>query len=246
MKGLAYKETTCRFGGSRGRPPALECFSLECPPGEITCLLGPNGAGKSTALAAAAGLIPIREGSITYGDEPVSQKTPPREMGFLPQTSAFPGVLTVGEILDFSFDVKRVPRADRDRDRELFGLADKTAQAAGTLSSGWIRRLGLAVALLRPSPLLLLDEPFVGLDLAILDAVVAELIDRARAGATVVLSSHDFEIVDQLRPRLAVLVEGRLVQATSRGRLSNEGSRSLYRRALGRPNEEERLEHAAG
>lgn len=254
MSALEYSEATCRFrasGRNRKRPAALDRFSLRCPPEEITCLLGPNGAGKSTALAAAAGLIPLQEGSIAYAGRPVGLGAPAREMGYLPQTSSFPAVLTVGEILAFSFAVKGSSPAERDRTIDLFGLGDKIGEAAGTLSSGWTRRLGLAVALLPGSTLLLLDEPFVGLDLAVLDAVVEELLVRAEAGATVVLSSHDFEIVDLLRPRIAVLSEGRVLEeggAGASGKARGEGSRALYRRALETSNpgnERETLTYAA-
>lgn len=227
---LVYTDVTCRFGRSRAKAAALERFSLSAVPGQITCLVGPNGAGKSTALAAAAGLLLVREGSIEYEGRRVSLATPPRPMGYLPQTSALPNALKVGEVLDFAFAVRGTTEQNRREVLELFGLDDKLPQPIGTLSSGWTRRLGLAVALIPDSRLLLLDEPFVGLDLNVLDSLVEHLSRLANHGATIVLSSHDFEIIDRLRAHIAILDEGRLVEARAPART---GSRAVYRRALG-------------
>ncbi len=193
---LVYSGVTCRFDAAQGRRAALECFSIRAAPGEITCLVGPNGAGKSTALAAAAALLQIQEGSIEYRGGSVRLGIPPGQMGYLPQTSTLPRALTVGEVLDFSFAVRGTNERDRRAIRDLFGLDARLHEPVGTLSSGWTRRLGLAVALIPESRLLLLDEPFVGLDLRVLDSLVDYLDRCAKEGATVVLSSHDFEIID--------------------------------------------------
>lgn len=228
---LRFDEATCRFviGRSRART-ALERFSLHAAPFEATCLVGPNGAGKSTALAAAAGLLPLASGSITYRDQSVDPAAAIPGAGYLPQHSRFPGALRVGEVLDFAFDIRATPEAGRREIRALTGLDDKIDQTAGTLSTGWVRRLGLAVALAPPLDLLMLDEPFVGLDLAFLDALVAYLEARVANGTTLLFASHDFDVVDALRARVAVLREGRLVSESSGA--PREGSRQFYRRGL--------------
>jgi ABC-type multidrug transport system ATPase subunit len=241
---LIYTDVTCRFGRSRAhraKRAALERFSLRAPSGQVTCLVGPNGAGKSTALAAAAGLVLFGEGSIEYGGRPVQLATPPRPMGYLPQTSEMPSTLRVGEVLEFALAVRRTVEPDRRDVLDRFELHDKLAEPVGTLSSGWARRLGLAVALIPHSRLLLLDEPFVGLDLRVLDALVEHLSRLASDGATVVLSSHDFEIIDRLRAGVAILDEGRLVNVRAP---MGSGSRAFYRRTLGANEEEASREYA--
>lgn len=227
--GLVYAGVTCHFETRRTQVAALDAFSLECPLGEITCLLGPNGAGKTTALAVAAGLLPSASGSVAFGGAAVTPTSPPSRMGYLPQQSGFPGVLSVMEVLDLGFSVRRTPTPARAEIVSLTGLGAVLDQEVGTLSSGWVRRLGLGVAIAPPSELLLLDEPFVGLDLDVLDPLLDHLRARAEKGTAVILSSHDFELVDQLDPRVAVLAEGKL-QGVARAGV--KGSRRLYRSML--------------
>ncbi len=150
----------------------------------MACLLGPNGAGKTTALSTAAGLLAADDGTVQFAGQPVAPNAPPRLMGYLPQQSSFPPVLTAREVVDFSFSARRTPASSRQEILSLTGVERVLDETVGTLSSGWIRRLGLAVALAPPSGLLLLDEPFVGLDLDILDSIVAHLKNPRARDAT--------------------------------------------------------------
>jgi ABC-2 type transport system ATP-binding protein len=226
---LSFESVSCLLGLRRATVAALQDFSLRCEAGEAMCLIGPNGAGKSTALALAAGLLPATSGRITFDDSPVSSLAPPRRVGYLPQVSSFPLRLTVGEVLEFTAAARGTGAAALRRSLVSSGFEPLRGQAVGALSSGWLRRLGLAVALMPPSDLLLLDEPFVGLDLETLDAIVEEIGRRVAHGVTVLLCSHDFEVVDRLGGRVAVLDEGRLLEATAIG---EAGARAVYRRAL--------------
>lgn len=226
---LVYEAVSCRRGRRRSEVAALHDFSLGCAAGEAICLVGPNGAGKSTALALAAGLLPAAVGRITFADREVSPAVPPRRFGYLPQVSSFPARLTVAEVLELTAAARG---AGAEALRAAFctaGFEPLRDRSIGSLSSGWLRRLGLAVALMPPADLLLLDEPFVGLDLDTLDGLVDELRRRVAQGATVLLCSHDFEVVDRLGARVAVLDEGRLLAVTEDG---GGCARSVYRRAL--------------
>jgi len=228
---LIYSDVTCRVDRRRKRA-ALDGFTFECLPGEVTCLLGPNGAGKTTALSTAAGLLSADDGTVQFAGQPVGPKAPPRLMGYLPQQSSFPAVLTAREVVDFSFSARRTSALSRQEILSLTGVERVLDETVGTQSSGWVRRLGLAVALAPPSGLLLLDEPFVGLDLDILDSIIAHLKRLAAEGKTVVLSTHDFEIVDKLGARVAVLEEGKLRGTGGAGTL---GARAFYRSILSAP-----------
>jgi len=208
---------------------ALRDFSVGCAPASINCMMGPNGAGKSTALALAAGLADSDSGSIRFADRQVSSATPPAALGYLPQASAFPGALTVAEVLDFAFGLRGTSGQDREAVMQVAGLGAVLTKTTKTLSSGWARRLGLAVALAPPTDLLLLDEPFVGLDLETLDRIAGYVEERCRQGATVLLASHDYETVDRLDPRIMVLSEGRLLGEVDPG---GPGARAGYRQVV--------------
>lgn len=225
--GLLFDAVSYRFRSPRRGGDALTELDLRCAPSSITCMVGPNGAGKSTALALAAGLIGTSRGRIRFSGTPVTPTRPPAALGYLPQASAFPAPLTVAEVLDFALSVRGTSPSDRDAVLEVTGLEAALGKRAGALSSGWSRRLGLAVALAPPTDLLLLDEPFVGLDLETLDRVVEYLEARRRDGATVLMASHDYETVDRLAPRVVVLSEGRVLGEVAAGQL---GSREGYRR----------------
>lgn len=222
--GLRFDGVSRRFG----HVWALRKLSLQCPAAAVTCLIGPNGAGKSTALALAAGLLPVTAGRMTHARD----GTPSRDLsvGYLPQTSVFPSVLRVSEVFEFALRALGSPDDTKSEIASLSGLDAVLHQQVGELSGGWVRRLGLACALLPQTGLVILDEPFVGLDPETLDRLVAHLDHRVARGDVVLLSTHDFEAVDRLRPQLAVLDEGRLVGTGAAGETS---ARALYRAALG-------------
>ena len=233
--GLHFAGTGRRFGDH----VALQDLELHCPPGALTCLVGPNGAGKSTALALAAGLLPPTAGAVLFDEILVRPEVPPETTGYLPQRSAFHSSFKVGEVLEFTL-AARVARTDEHRRTlEVTGLGEVLGRFVGELSGGWVRRLGLASALLGSPALLLLDEPFVGLDPETHDRLLRHLQERLDAGSTIVMASHDFEVLDPFGPNVAVLDEGRLrliatVSPEDTG-VGGQGhsSRGIYRRALG-------------
>lgn len=228
--GLQFEAVCYRFlSSTRAVADALHEFSADCAPVSINCMMGPNGAGKSTALALAAGLVDSASGYIRFDDSLVSSATPPVALGYLPQASAFPGALTVAEVLDFTFALRGTTAQDREVVMQVAALSEVLTKATRTLSSGWARRLGLAVALAPPTDLLLLDEPFVGLDLETLDRVAGYIEERCRQGATILLASHDYETVDRLDPRIMVLNEGRLLGEADPG---GPGARAVYRQIV--------------
>jgi len=195
----------------------------------MTSLIGPNGAGKSTALALAAGLLAPGFGEIRLNNKSIHPKSPPASTGYLPQNSTFHPLLRVEEVLELTIAARQVGLEAQRKALEVTGLSDVLDRPVGELSGGWVRRLGLMTALAGAPDLLLLDEPFIGLDPETHDRVMAHLRGRIDSGAIVVVASHDFEALDQLTPKVAVLDEGRLRTTTLPG---SGPSRSLYRQAL--------------
>lgn len=242
--GLRFSKAGRRFGDH----VALDDLELDCPAGALTCIVGPNGAGKSTALALAAGLLTPTAGAVHFEGSLVRPELPPETTGYLPQRSAFHPSFTVAEVVDFTVAARAAAGNERRLALEATGLAEVLSRFVGELSGGWVRRLGLLSALLGSPALLLLDEPFVGLDPETHDRLLSHLQERLESGATIVMASHDFEVLDPFEPRVAVLEEGRLCLTATvspdnaldsapdgvpdEGR-SFASSRLVYRHALG-------------
>ena len=196
---------------------ALRDFSLEVPSGEIVALVGPNGAGKTTALTILVGLLAPTAGEARIAGFDVRRQAVEarRVMAFLPDQPFLYESLTVGEILGFVGGLYRLePSLLRSRARqllELFGLADTTHRRVGTLSFGMKSRLVLVTSLLHEPRVLIMDEPFFGLDPQTLRLIKQLLRERARAGMAVILSTHQLPVVEDLAHRIAVLGQGRLL-----------------------------------
>jgi Cu-processing system ATP-binding protein len=205
---IAFREFTKRFG----QVGAVTSLTVEIGPGEIVALLGPNGSGKTTSIKAAAGLIHPTSGRILVGD-PGRDATEPaaREAcSFLRQKVTFPGALTGREVIVFYRRLRGRQTSSADEVLRFTGLNGSSSRPVHTYSGGMAQRLGLAVAILPDSPILLLDEPTAALDPDGLCAFY-EIIETRRArGHTVLFSSHQMGDVDRLADRFLVLVAGRL------------------------------------
>jgi heme exporter protein A len=198
-----------------GRRRALAKVTLDCRAGEVLGLLGPNGAGKSTLLAILATLLAPSTGTVRYGDRTALEAGPALRgrLGFLSHDLHLYPELTARENLEF---FARLYGLDRVGERvaaalERAGLEERAGDAASGFSRGMRQRLALERALLHEPRLLLLDEPFTGLDDASVGALVARLQELRAAGRIVVVVTHDLDVADRLLDRVAVLKDGRLV-----------------------------------
>lgn len=196
-----------------GRQRALARVSLAAGAGEIVGLLGPNGAGKSTLLGVLATLIAPSRGRVLYGGRPAAELGAAlrRRLGYLSHDLQLYPELTAGENLDF---FARLYGAARPADRVAAALAearltDRAGDRVGAFSRGMRQRLALARALLHEPRLVLLDEPFTGLDERSVADVVARLRTLRSAGRIVLLATHDLDLVDGLLDRAVVLRAGR-------------------------------------
>ena len=185
-----------------GRRAALDGVTGSVAPGSSVALIGPNGAGKSTLLKAILGLVPLQRGSIeVLGTDPASAR---RRVAYVPQADAldpeFPvsafDVVLMGRYREVGW-IRRPGRADRALATEALdrvGLSDRARDRFGTLSGGQRQRVLLARAIAQQSQLLLLDEPFNGVDAATQDLLLLVLADLRTEGVAVVMSTHDLAV----------------------------------------------------
>src|SRR5579875_20656 len=180
-----------------GKYVAVESLDLRVETGEVVGLLGPNGAGKTTTIRLLNTLLPLQSGQIRIFGYDVARSpiAVRRLIGYVPQQLSIEAALTGRENVTWFarlFDVPRRERAERvDEALASMDLTDAADRLAGTYSGGMIRRLELAQALVNRPPLLILDEPTIGLDPVARDSVwerVAEM--RNATGMTVLLTTH--------------------------------------------------------
>jgi ABC-type multidrug transport system ATPase subunit len=199
-----------------GRRWALNRVSFQCASGEIVALLGPNGAGKSTLLAIAAALLPPNAGAVRY-DGREADASVRRRVGVVGHDLYLYPELTPVENLTFFGRLYRIPNLTHAVDAALdrAGLVDRRHDSVVGFSRGMRQRLTLERALLHDPRLVLLDEPFTGLD----DSATAALVRRLEAlrakGCLVLVATHDLEIVEGIIDRAIMLREGRLVPLPS-------------------------------
>jgi heme ABC exporter ATP-binding subunit CcmA len=196
-----------------GRRKALSQISFTCGPGEIVGLLGPNGAGKSTLLNILATLLTPSKGRILYGDRTIDEGGAGLrgQIGMLGHDLFLYPELTAHENLTFFahlYGLINVP-AVVDSALERANLSARANDYVGGFSRGMRQRVALERALLHDPRLILLDEPFTGLDQASTRALVARLQDRQHAGCMIVLATHDLDVVDGVLTRALFLINGR-------------------------------------
>ncbi len=215
-----------------GRRRALVRADLTCRAGEVVGLFGPNGAGKSTLLGIVSTLMRPTEGEVLFGGRPATEwnESLRARIGVLGHDLYLYADLTARENLEFFGRLYAVRNLGARVDASLDDarLTDRAGDRVGSFSRGLRQRLALARALLHEPRLVLLDEPFTGLD----DESVALLSDRLRrlaaSGAIVMMATHDFESADGLVDRPVCLRDGHVrVLGPGAGRI-----RDRYRAAL--------------
>jgi ABC-type multidrug transport system ATPase subunit len=200
-----------------GRAPvvAISDATFELAAGEIACVVGASGAGKTTLLRLAAGLLRPDAGVVRVGGEPPHRPAARRLVGFAPRDPAFPPALTVREVLEYCARRHGNAKARTTLVREALevaGLEDLTGRPATMLPIAAARRLLFAQSALGGRRVLLVDDPFSGLD-AVNRRDLSDRLQRlAAAGATVLLSSADPVGLERLVDRVLVLRAGRLAR----------------------------------
>jgi ABC-2 type transport system ATP-binding protein len=197
--------------------PAVAGIDLSIAPGEFYGLLGPNGAGKTTTLRMLAGLLKPDAGSIHIGG--VDMLADPRAakslIAWLPDEPMLYDKLTVAEYLEFIAGLWGVDpsRAERSAQEllERVDLWPHRHERCESFSRGMKQKAALVGALIHDPRLLILDEPLTGLDAAIAREVKDLLLERARLGCTVILTTHIMDVAERLVDRVGIIQSGRLI-----------------------------------
>ena len=199
-----------------GEKLAVDGLDFVVQPGVVTGFLGPNGAGKTTTMRILAGVFPPTGGTVRIaGRDPMREPLACRgAVGYFPEYAPFYPDLRVAPYLRFVARLKRIPRARRaDAVNEALtacGLEGVSQRAIGTLSKGYRQRVGLAQALCGNPPILILDEPTIGLDPGQV-VEIRDLVRSLRGDRTVFFSSHILSEVAAVCERVIVIARGRLV-----------------------------------
>jgi heme exporter protein A len=198
-----------------GHAIALEQLDLDLAAGESLAVLGPNGAGKSTLLRLLAGLALPSAGSIEIDGEPAQRRTARQRVGYIGHASLLYPALTARENLVFAARLHGViePAARAAALLEDADLGASADQQVGGFSRGMAQRVAIARGLVHDPALLLLDEPFTGLDRTAADRLLARLEGLRGSGRSIVLVTHEIERAAELSDASLVLAQGRRVHA---------------------------------
>ena len=213
-----------------GRVLALDGCSLRVPRGHLVGLLGPNGAGKTTVMRTLFGLVVPDAGTVRWRGRPVDARCwqrfgyMPEERGLYPGMRVREQIIYFGRLAGLSTSNAAVAA---DRWIARLGLAGRADSRVDRLSHGNQQRVQLAVALVHDPELVILDEPFAGLDPIAVDALAALMHELCEEGTTVLFSSHQLDLVEHLCEDVVILDRGRVVLA---GRLSELRAAAPWRR----------------
>ena len=199
-----------------GDTVALDGLTVSIPAGVVFGLLGPNGSGKTTSMRAVMGVTGVDSGEIRWEHHPVTRRDR-MTFGYMPEERALYPDMHVGEHLVYFARLHGLTKSDAQSRAsewlERLKLTDRAGDKVGELSQGNKQRVQVANTLIHSPKLMLLDEPFNGLDPAAIDFLASVLQDRADEGATVVFSSHQLDVVEHLCRQVAIVHRGRLISA---------------------------------
>ncbi|QOY90890.1 ABC transporter ATP-binding protein [Paludibaculum fermentans] len=233
------RQVTRRFGSLT----AVNDVSLDVPAGEICSILGPNGAGKSTLIRLLCGLASPDSGSISVAGfdpaQPATRLEFRRRIGVVPENLALLPELTIEEHLRLTGPIYGLDSATaRARSEELLqalALSAKRHTYARECSHGMRKKTALAIALLHNPSVLMLDEPFEGVDPASVEVIRVLLETAARRGVTILLTSHILSLVDRISSRIVLLRDGRILHNEPAGAMPHSTVEELYFQLVEQP-----------
>lgn len=208
------------------------CFRVR--QGEVLGLIGPNGAGKTTLFECLAGLTSVEGGMVRFREQPLATAHRKQALFYMPDGVTPWSAQSVKWALSLFERIFQSPNANRQELAAALKLEGLLNARIGSLSKGERKRLLLALGLLTPQPLLLLDEPFDGLDLRQTRDVMALLRRHTESGRTLMLSIHQLNDAARVCDRLVLLSEGRVVgegridELQSQAQLENGGLEEIF------------------
>lgn len=196
-----------------GEVTALDDLSFSVRPGEVYGFVGSNGAGKSTAMRIALGVLSADAGQVRYGDRPMDNDTR-RLIGYMPEERGLYAKEKIADQLIFFARLHGMDKAAANRNTqgllERLGLGERSDDKLDELSLGNQQRVQLAASLVHDPELLILDEPFSGLDPVAVNVMSEMLLERARTGVPVIFSSHQLDLVQRLCDRVGIIAAGQM------------------------------------
>lgn len=195
---------------------AVSDITFNVARGEIVGFLGPNGAGKSTTMRILTGYLPATSGSVRVCGVPVASNPgdAKKRIGYMPENNPLPEDMRVSEYMYFRGRLKEIPRRKLgpriDEVLELCDLKRVRHKIIGKLSKGYRQRVGIAEAILAEPPVIIMDEPTIGLDPHQI-LIVRDLIASLRGRMTVIISSHILPEIEMTCDRVLIINQGRLV-----------------------------------
>ena len=202
-----------------GETKAVDDLSLHIVPGEIYGFIGHNGAGKTTTLKSAVGILQFDEGTITVNGsniqgDPVKCK---KELAYIPDNPDLYEFMSGIKYLNFVADIFGINAEDRQerirRYADLFELTEDLAQPIAAYSHGMKQKLAVISALIHNPKLIVMDEPFVGLDPKASHLLKEMMREHCDAGGAIFFSTHVLEVAEKLCDKVAIIKQGRLIKA---------------------------------
>jgi heme exporter protein A len=216
-----------------GAVAALRGVDLDLEVGRCLAVLGPNGSGKSTLLRLLAGLARPSAGELHFGERGALRGAEARALvGYVGHATLLYPELTARENLIFAAELHALNDAGQRADAllEAQGLAEVAERRAGTFSRGMSQRLSIARALVHDPQLVLLDEPFTGLDRSAADRLALRLAKLGEQGRTCVLVTHELHQASRLAQQALVLVDGRVAHRAEGAELERDALEEAYAR----------------
>ena len=197
-----------------GEKVALDHVSLDIPQGKIFGLLGPNGAGKTTLIRIINRITIPNSGEIIFNGRPITQRDV-EKIGYMPEERGLYRKMAVGDQVMYLAQLKGMSARDAQRELKIwferFGIQDWWKKKVEELSKGMAQKLQFITTVVHKPSLMILDEPFSGFDPVNADVIRKEILRLRDEGATIVLSTHNMESVEELCDEIALINKSRLV-----------------------------------
>ena len=223
---LDIKNLTKTYGDKK----AVDNLTLHIAPGEICGFIGHNGAGKTTTLKSVAGILQFDEGEITIGGRSV--KTEPleckRQIAYIPDNPDIYEFMTGIQYLNFIADIFGIDETERkeriEKYAQLFELTDDLTAAVASYSHGMKQKLAVISAWIHNPKLIIMDEPFVGLDPKAAHLLKEMMKEACSEGSAIFFSTHVLEVAEKLSDKVAVIKGGRLIRSGSMEEVKGDDS----------------------